>query len=66
MKSTICTDSGARVIVSPDTNGEKLTMGINLNVNGMSVRMTPDQVGALIFGFESALSVMEMRRAVAA
>lgn len=63
MKSTICTDSGARVIVSPDTSGEKVVLGINLQLAGMSVRLTPDQCGALIFGIEQALEVMEVRRA---
>lgn len=61
-KSTICTDSGARLIATAAANGDKLTIGISTSLDGMSVYLTPDQVGAHIFALEAIMETMEAAR----
>lgn len=68
MKSTTCTHTGERVIVAPLIEAGAVMVSVfNRNTAkpgtpAQTAFLTPDQCGALIFGIEQALEVLDQRR----
>jgi len=65
MKTTVKTDIGRVVVQSLKVEGGVL-LTVMLNQVMPSIVLTPDQCGALIFGIEQALEVIDQRSKAAA
>jgi hypothetical protein len=71
MKTTVKLNGGMSLVVNPiDHAKNEFVGGVALQLNthdgARIVMLTPDQCGALLFGFERAIEVIEARRMGAA
>ena len=64
MKTTVKTDVG-RVTVQPLTTEGRILLSLGMPGHFPGLALTPDQCGALIFGIEQALEVIDQRHRAA-
>lgn len=67
MKTTIKAHGGGQITLTPTTDGVWLNCLATESqeqggaIQSVAIRLTPDQMGALIFGGEMALEAVQMR-----
>lgn len=62
MKTTVKISTNRSIVVSPSTDGEVIMKVVDSGVETVYQSLTPDQLGALIFGLEMAQEAAQIKR----
>ena len=65
MKTTVKTATGSAMVAPLENAGEIVLALVHKTGEGFALVLTPDQCGALIFGMEQAMEVIDQRHRAA-